>query len=133
MGASTASIGLLPTYSTAGWFSPIALIAIRVFQGLALGGEYGGAAVYLAEHVPDSGAASTPAFMQITAGRVLVISLGVILGTQRCHERRELSTMGMAAAVSSLHRVRQHFALHSHPDERIAHLHPHQVLRNAIC
>ena len=53
MGGATALIGLLPTYATAGWFAPIALLAIRVLQGLALGGEYGGAAVYVAEHVPD--------------------------------------------------------------------------------
>src|SRR5262249_42328770 len=53
MGGATFLIGLLPTYARAGWFSPIALIAIRVLQGLALGGEYGGAAVYVAEHSPD--------------------------------------------------------------------------------
>ena len=54
MGFGTFLIGLMPTYATAGWFAPIALIAIRVFQGLALGGEYGGAAIYVAEHVPDN-------------------------------------------------------------------------------
>src|SRR5882762_11638836 len=53
MGGATALIGFLPTYATAGWFAPITLLAIRVLQGLALGGEYGGAAVYVAEHVPD--------------------------------------------------------------------------------
>src|SRR6202790_1816591 len=53
MGRATALIGLLPTYKTAGWLAPIILIIIRVLQGLALGGEYGGAAVYVAEHVPD--------------------------------------------------------------------------------
>src|SRR6204780_1206436 len=52
MGFSTFVIGLLPTYSTAGWFAPVMLILIRVLQGLALGGEYGGAAVYVGEHVP---------------------------------------------------------------------------------
>jgi MFS family permease len=82
MGASTASIGLLPTYRTAGWFAPIALIVIRLFQGLALGGEYGGAAVYLAEHVPDRRRGFYTSFLQITAGLGLVVSLGVILATQ---------------------------------------------------
>src|SRR6201986_1376730 len=48
MGGATAVVGLLPTYATAGWFSPIVLILLRVLQGLALGGEYGGAAVYVA-------------------------------------------------------------------------------------
>src|SRR5438270_6989356 len=54
MGGCTFLIGCLPTYKTAGPIAPIALIAIRVLQGLALGGEYGGAAVYVAEHVPDN-------------------------------------------------------------------------------
>src|SRR4249920_1918952 len=51
MGASTASIGLMPTFKTVGWFSAVTLIVIRMLQGLALGGEYGGAVVYVAEHV----------------------------------------------------------------------------------
>src|SRR6266852_1189723 len=54
MGGATAVIGFLPSYATAGWFAPIMLLLIRVLQGLALGGEYGGAAVYVGEHVPDN-------------------------------------------------------------------------------
>jgi MFS family permease len=83
MGASTASIGLLPTFKTAGWIAPIALIAIRLFQGLAIGGEYGGAAVYLAEHVPDRKRGFYTSFLQITAGLGMVLSLAVILITQQ--------------------------------------------------
>ena len=83
MGASTASIGLLPTYKTAGWLSPIILIAIRVLQGLALGGEYGGAAVYVAEHVPDNKRGFYTSFIQITASAGLLLSLAAILVTQQ--------------------------------------------------
>src|SRR5258708_5856220 len=54
MGFSTFVIGLLPSYATAGWFAPIMLLLIRVLQGLALGGEYGGAAGYVREHIPDN-------------------------------------------------------------------------------
>ena len=67
MGFSTASIGFLPTYRTAGWLSPIVLILIRMLQGLALGGEYGGAAVFVAEHVPDNRRGFYTSFIQITA------------------------------------------------------------------
>jgi MFS family permease len=83
MGGSTALIGLLPTYRVAGWFSPIALIAIRILQGLALGGEYGGAAVYVAEHVPDNRRGFYTSFIQITATLGLFLSLAVILATQQ--------------------------------------------------
>jgi MFS family permease len=82
MGGSTAAIGLLPTFKTAGWFAPTALIVIRLLQGLALGGEYGGAAVYLAEHVPDGKRGLYTSFIQITAGLGFGISLGVILLTE---------------------------------------------------
>src|ERR1700736_2309642 len=67
MGGATAAIGLMPTYKQAGWFAPIILIGIRVLQGLALGGEYGGAAVYVAEHVPDNRRGFYTSFIQITA------------------------------------------------------------------
>ena len=83
MGTATASIGLLPTYQTAGWFSPIALIVIRLLQGLAIGGEYGGAAVYVAEHVPDHRRGFYTSFLQVTAGLGLVVSLSVILATEQ--------------------------------------------------
>src|ERR1700761_7489482 len=82
MGGATALIGLLPTFATAGWFAPIALILIRVMQGLALGGEYGGAAVYVAEHVPDSKRGYYTSFIQITATLGLFLAIAVILTTQ---------------------------------------------------
>jgi MFS family permease len=82
MGGATAVVGLLPSFATAGWFSPIALIALRILQGLALGGEYGGAAVYVAEHVPDHRRGFYTSFIQITATLGLFVSLAVVLGTQ---------------------------------------------------
>jgi len=82
MGFATAAIGLMPTYAAAGWFSPLALIGIRVLQGLALGGEYGGAAVYVGEHVPDHRRGFYTSFIQITAVLGLFVSLLVILITQ---------------------------------------------------
>jgi MFS family permease len=79
MGGATALIGLLPTYKSAGWFAPVTLIVIRVLQGLAVGGEYGGAAVYVAEHVPDDKRGFYTSFIQITAMLGLFVSLIVIL------------------------------------------------------
>src|SRR5262249_48899827 len=72
MGGATSGIGLLPTYATAGWFAPIVLIAMRILQGLAIGGEYGGAAVYVAEHAPDHQRGFYTSFIQICG------SLGLI-------------------------------------------------------
>jgi MFS family permease len=82
MGGATALIGLLPTYATIGMAAPIALLVIRVLQGLALGGEYGGAAVYVAEHVPDERRGFYTSFIQITATLGLFLSLAVILIVQ---------------------------------------------------
>src|SRR3954471_24159794 len=82
MGGATALIGFLPTYARIGIAAPIALLLIRILQGLALGGEYGGAAVYVAEHVPDSKRGFYTSFIQITATLGLFVSLGVILGTR---------------------------------------------------
>src|SRR4026207_705444 len=75
MGGATAAIGFLPTYATIGIAAPIILLLIRVLQGLALGGEYGGAAVYVAEHVPDEKRGFYTSFIQITATLGLLVSL----------------------------------------------------------
>ncbi|HET6975159.1 MAG TPA: MFS transporter [Pyrinomonadaceae bacterium] len=77
MGGATAAIGFLPTYATIGLAAPIILLLIRVLQGLALGGEYGGAAVYVAEHVPDARRGFYTSFIQITATLGLFVSLVV--------------------------------------------------------
>ncbi|HEX4682790.1 MAG TPA: MFS transporter [Gemmatimonadaceae bacterium] len=82
MGGSTAVIGLLPGYGTLGVFAPILLVTLRLLQGLALGGEYGGAAIYVAEHAPDHKRGYYTSFIQTTATLGLFVSLLVILATQ---------------------------------------------------
>jgi MFS family permease len=94
MGFSTFAIGLMPSYATAGWLSPITLILIRVLQGLALGGEYGGAAVYVGEHVPDNKRGFYTSFIQITATLGLFISLIVILVTQNSMSKEDFARYG---------------------------------------
>src|SRR5229473_4843336 len=82
MGFGTFLIGLMPTYATAGWFAPIALIVIRIFQGLALGGEYGGAAIYVAEHAPDNKRGYWTSYIQITATLGLFLSIITVIVLQ---------------------------------------------------
>jgi MFS family permease len=94
MGFSTFAIGLLPSYATAGWFAPIVLLLIRVLQGLALGGEYGGAAVYVGEHVPDDKRGFYTSFIQITATLGLFVSLVVILVTQNSMSKEDFAAYG---------------------------------------
>src|SRR5262252_575290 len=94
MGGATAIIGFLPTFATAGWFAPSTLLFIRVLQGLALGGEYGGAAVYVAEHVPDGKRGFYTSFIQITATLGLFVSLLVILATQNSMSKEDFADWG---------------------------------------
>ena len=82
MGGSTAAIGLLPGYGTLGILAPVLLVSLRLLQGLALGGEYGGAAVYVAEHSPDDKRGFYTSFIQTTATLGLFVSLLVILATK---------------------------------------------------
>ena len=79
MGASTFPVGLLPSYATIGWLAPVILIVLRMLQGLALGGEYGGAAVYVAEHAPQGRRGYYTSWIQTTATLGLLLSLMVIL------------------------------------------------------
>jgi MFS family permease len=94
MGGATALIGALPTYQTIGIAAPIILILIRVLQGLALGGEYGGAAIYVAEHVPDDKRGFYTSFIQITATLGLFISLAVILAVQAAMSKEAFAEWG---------------------------------------
>lgn len=94
MGGATAAVGFLPTYKTIGLAAPIFLILIRIVQGLALGGEYGGAAVYVAEHVPDHRRGFYTSFIQITATLGLLVSLVVILSLQSLMPKEAFATWG---------------------------------------
>ena len=82
MGVSTFIVGILPTYATIGVAAPVILIGLRLLQGLALGGEYGGAATYVAEHAPHGKRGAYTAWIQTTATLGLFLSLMVILGTR---------------------------------------------------
>jgi MFS family permease len=82
MGVSTFIVGLLPTYESIGIAAPIILVTLRIVQGLALGGEYGGAATYVAEHAPDDKRGAFTAWIQTTATLGLFLSLMVILATR---------------------------------------------------
>ena len=82
MGLSTFVVGLLPSYAAIGVAAPAILIAMRLVQGLALGGEYGGAATYVAEHAPPGKRGFYTSFIQITATAGLLLSLLVILGVR---------------------------------------------------
>jgi MFS family permease len=80
MGLSTFLVGILPNYASIGVAAPVILIALRLLQGLALGGEYGGAATYVAEHAPHGKRGLYTSFIQVTATAGLFLSLLVILG-----------------------------------------------------
>ena len=82
MGGSTFVIALLPTYASVGTLAPALLVLLRIVQGLALGGEYGGAATYVAEHAPDHQRGRYTSYIQSTAALGLLVSIGVILSCQ---------------------------------------------------
>ncbi|MEG0947371.1 MAG: MFS transporter, partial [Comamonas sp.] len=82
MGISTFIVGILPTYASIGVAAPVILIALRMLQGLALGGEYGGAATYVAEHAPHGKRGAYTSWIQTTATLGLFLSLLVILGVR---------------------------------------------------
>ncbi len=94
MGGSTFLIGILPTYATAGIISPMLLILLRILQGIALGGEYGGAAIYVAEHADNDRRGATTGWIQITASFGLIAGLLIILGTRTATGEEQFLTWG---------------------------------------
>jgi MFS family permease len=94
MGASTFLVGLLPSHASIGIAAPIILVTLRILQGLALGGEYGGAATYVAEHAPQGKRGLFTAYIQTTATIGLFLSLLVILGTRTAMGEEEFQSWG---------------------------------------
>jgi len=94
MGVGTAAIGLVPSYSSIGLAAPVILLVLRLLQGLALGGEYGGAAIYVAEHVPDDKRGFYTSFIQITATAGLFVSLGVVLAVRLSLDQKSFEEWG---------------------------------------
>jgi len=94
MGASTFIVGLLPGYAAIGIAAPIILVSLRILQGLALGGEYGGAATYVAEHAPHDKRGSFTSWIQTTATLGLFLSLLVILGTRTAVGEEDFAAWG---------------------------------------
>ena len=94
MGGSTFCVGLLPNFATIGMAAPIILVSLRILQGLALGGEYGGAATYVAEHAPHGKRGAYTAWIQTTATLGLFLSLLVILGTRQAIGEDEFTSWG---------------------------------------
>jgi MFS family permease len=94
MGGSTFAIGLVPNYESIGVFAPIIVLLLRLLQGLALGGEYGGAATYVAEHAPEGKRGFYTSFIQITATLGLFVSLGVIVAVRQSMGVEAFSTWG---------------------------------------
>ena len=94
MGASTFAVGLLPSYGSIGIAAPIILVTLRILQGLALGGEYGGAATYVAEHAPEGKRGFFTSWIQTTATLGLFLSLLVILGVRTSLGEDEFASWG---------------------------------------
>jgi len=94
MGISTFVVGVLPSYSSIGVAAPVILITLRLLQGLALGGEYGGAATYVAEHSPHGHRGAYTAWIQTTATMGLFLSLLVILGTRSAMPDADFASWG---------------------------------------
>ncbi len=94
MGASTALVGVLPTYETAGVIAPVIFIALRLLQGLALGGQYGGAATYIAEHAPEGRRGLYTSWIQTTATLGFFLSLLVILACRSSMSPEQFDAWG---------------------------------------
>jgi hypothetical protein len=94
MGVATFAVGLLPTFAAIGWLAPVLLVTLRLVQGLALGGEYGGAATYVAEHAPQGRRGLDTSWIQTTATIGFFLALLVILGCRSAMSTADFATWG---------------------------------------
>lgn len=94
MGGATAAIGMLPTYDSAGLWAPVLLLVLRLLQGLALGGEYGGAAIYVAEHAPDGKRGQYTSWIQVSVVGGFLLCLGVVLACRWAMSPAEFEAWG---------------------------------------
>src|SRR6267154_4282027 len=94
MGASTFAVGLLPTYTAIGWTAPVLLVSLRLLHGLALGGEYGGAATYVAEHAPNNRRGYDTSWIQTTATLGFFLALAVIGLCRTQMDAKDFATWG---------------------------------------
>ena len=94
MGAATFAVGLLPTFATIGWLAPVLLVTLRLVQGLALGGEYGGAATYVAEHAPAGKRGRNTSWIQTTATIGFFLALLVILACRSSMSAEQFAAWG---------------------------------------
>jgi len=94
MGAATFGVGLLPTFESIGWAAPFLLVTLRLLQGLALGGEYGGAATYVAEHAPNNRRGYDTSWIQTTATLGFFMALAVIGGARTTMEAKDFAEWG---------------------------------------
>ena len=104
MGGATVLVGLLPTYAQIGILAPIILVTLRMLQGLALGGEYGGAAIYVAEHAPDDKRGLYTSWIQTTATLGFFVALAVILVYRLGFGDETFTGLGLAHPVPALGR-----------------------------
>ena len=94
MGGATAAIGLLPTYASAGLWAPALMLGLRTLQGIALGGEYGGAAIYVAEHAPPGRRGFYTSFINVSASVGFLLCLVVVLATRHSMSVESFETWG---------------------------------------
>ncbi len=94
MGGATFAIGCIPSYDTIGFLAPLLVLLLRLLQGLALGGEYGGAATYVAEHAPADRRGYWTSWIQTTATIGLFVSLLVIMGTRSALSKEQFNEWG---------------------------------------
>jgi MFS family permease len=94
MGSSTFFVGLLPTFTTIGWGAPILLVALRLLQGIAVGGEYGGAVIYVAEHARPNERGFSTSFIQTTVTLGFALALVVIILSREFMDAKSFSDWG---------------------------------------